>query len=36
MATSYDNDDYGFEDDDDYDDDADDEDEDIPWQTREI
>ena len=36
MATSYDNDDYGFEEDDDYDDDADDEDEDIPWQTREI
>ena len=36
MATSYDNDDYAFEDDDDYDDDADDEDEDIPWQTREI
>jgi len=36
VATSYDNDDYGFEDDDDYDDDADDEDEDIPWQTREI
>jgi len=36
VATSYDNDDYAFEDDDDYDDDADDEDEDIPWQTREI